>query len=189
MAANVPLTVTFSTIAALTVVPWLAYTLIGRRVEKDGGEDPERQEGVPSWLKRGYRAAVEPFLGARRWRWLLLGGILVLLVLSLALPMMRLVPLKMLPFDNKNELQLVLDLPEGSTLEATDRMVRAFEAYLRNVPEVTSFVSYVGNPSPMDFNGMVRHYYLRNQPHLADIRINLVGKNQRDMQSHTLALR
>jgi len=189
MAANVPLTVIFSTLAALTVVPWLAHTLIRRRVEKDGAEDLKGEDVVPSWLKRGYRATVEPFLGARRWRWALLGGILILLVLSLALPMLRLVPLKMLPFDNKNELQLVLDLPEGSTLETTDRMVRAFEDYLRNIPEVTSFVSYVGHPSPMDFNGMVRHYYLREQPHLADIRINLVGKNERHMQSHALGLR
>lgn len=189
MAANVPLTVTFSTLAALTVVPWLAYTLIRRRVENDGGDSLEGQEVVPSWLKRSYRVTVEPFLAARRWRWVLLGGILALLVLSLALPLLRLVPLKMLPFDNKNELQLVLDLPEGSTLEASDRMVRAFETYLRSVPEVTSFVSYVGRPSPMDFNGMVRHYYLREQPHLADIRINLVGKNERRMQSHALALR
>ncbi len=189
MAANVPLTVTFSTLAALTVVPWLSYTLIRRRMKKNDGEDPDGQDSVPSWLKRGYRAVVEPFLGAGHWRWMLMGAILVLLVLSLALPMLRLVPLKMLPFDNKNELQLVLDLPEGSTLEATDRMVRAFQDYLRSVPEVTSFVSYVGRPSPMDFNGMVRHYYLREQPHLADIRINLVGKDERRMQSHALGLR
>jgi len=189
MAANVPLTVIFSTLAALTVVPWLAYTLISRRVEKAGAENLEGQDVVPSWLKRGYRMTMEPFLGARRWRWMLLGGILLLLILSLALPMLRLVPLKMLPFDNKNELQLVLDQPEGSTLEGTDRMVRAFEDYLRSVPEVTNFVSYVGQPSPMDFNGMVRHYYLRDQPHLADIRINLVGKNERRMQSHALGLR
>jgi multidrug efflux pump subunit AcrB len=154
-----------------------------------GGGRRRCRSGPPEWLKHGYRLTVEPFLNARRWRWLLLGGILVLLVLSLALPMLRMVPLKVLPFDNKNELQLVLDLPEGSTLEGTDRMVRAFEAYLRTVPEVTNFVSYVGQPSPMDFNGMVRHYYLRQQPHLADIRINLADKKDRRMQSHALALR
>ncbi|WP_305043362.1 efflux RND transporter permease subunit [Geoalkalibacter sp.] len=189
MAANVPLTVTFSTLAALTIVPWLAYKLIGGRVANLAPGEAAGQDVVPDWLRRGYAAAVTPFLGARRRRWLLVGGILLLLGASLALPLLRLVPLKMLPFDNKDELQLVLDLPEGSTLEATDRMVRDFEAYLRGVPEVTSFVSYVGSPSPMDFNGMVRHYYLREAPHLADIRINLADKNERRMQSHALALR
>lgn len=189
MAANVPLTVTFSTLAALTLVPWLAYVLIRGRVEQAGAGAPSGEDVVPGWLRRGYAAVVNPFLGARRRRWFLVGGILLLLGGSLALPLLRLVPLKMLPFDNKDELQLVLDLPEGSTLEATDRLVRDFETYLRGVPEVTSFVSYVGSPSPMDFNGMVRHYYLRQEPHLADIRINLADKRERRMQSHALALR
>ncbi|UWZ79973.1 efflux RND transporter permease subunit [Geoalkalibacter halelectricus] len=189
MAANVPLTVTFSTLAALTLVPWLAYTLIRGRVENSTAEAGDGQDVVPDWLRRGYARVVGPFLGARLWRWALVGGILLLLALALALPLLRLVPLKMLPFDNKNELQLVLDLPEGATLEATDRMVRDFEDFLRGVPEVTNFVSYVGTPSPMDFNGMVRHYYLRGEPHLADIRINLADKSERRMQSHALALR
>ncbi len=190
MAANVPLTVTFSTLASLTVVPWLCYHLIRRRLEKSEGTESEPgQDVVPDWIRRSYRATVEPFLGARLWRWILAAGILALLALSLSLPLLRLVPLKMLPFDNKNELQLVIDMPEGSTLEETDRTTRAFEGYLREVPEVTNFVSYVGSPSPMDFNGMVRHYYLREQPHQADIRINLADKTEREMQSHTLGLR
>ncbi|KIH76155.1 Multidrug efflux pump subunit AcrB [Geoalkalibacter ferrihydriticus] len=189
MAANVPLTVIFSTLASLTLVPWLAYTLLRRRVENAAGTQAEGEDVVPGWVRRGYERMVSPFLGARVWRWALVGGILLLLGVALALPLLRLVPLKMLPFDNKNELQLVLDLPEGSTLEATDRVVRDFEAYLRGVPEVTNFVSYVGSPSPMDFNGLVRHYYLRQEPHLADIRINLADKDKRRMQSHALALR
>ncbi|HDR46655.1 MAG TPA: efflux RND transporter permease subunit, partial [Geoalkalibacter subterraneus] len=190
MAANVPLTVTFSTLASLTVVPWLCYHLIRRRLEKSEGKGSEAgHDVVPAWIRRSYRATVEPFLGARLWRWILAAGILLLLALSLSLPLLRLVPLKMLPFDNKNELQLVIDMPEGTTLEETDRTTRAFEHYLREVPEVTSFVSYVGAPSPMDFNAMVRHYYLREQPHQADIRINLADKSKRQMQSHALGLR
>ena len=95
----------------------------------------------------------------------------------------------MLPFDNKNEFQILVDMPEGTTLERTDRTVRDLEAYLRTVPEVTNFITYSGSPSPMDFNGMVRHYYWRGQPNLADIRINLLDKDERDMQSHGIGLR
>jgi multidrug efflux pump subunit AcrB len=99
------------------------------------------------------------------------------------------VPLKLLPFDNKNEFQLVIDMPEGTTVEASDGVVRAFERYLRTVPEVTNFVSFSGQVSPMDFNGMVRHYYLRDQAHMADIRVNLAHKDVRQQQSHEIVLR
>jgi multidrug efflux pump subunit AcrB len=80
-------------------------------------------------------------------------------------------------------------MPEGTTLEGTDAVVRQFEAYLRTVPEVTHFVSYTGNASPIDFNGLVRHYYLRKGPHLADIRVNLAEKGHREQQSHAIVLR
>ena len=95
----------------------------------------------------------------------------------------------MLPFDNKNEFQLVIDMPEGTPLEATDRVVRRFEDYLRTVPEATSMVSYTGHASPMDFNGMVRHYFLRSGGHVADIRVGLVDKERRVQQSHEIVLR
>jgi multidrug efflux pump subunit AcrB len=95
----------------------------------------------------------------------------------------------MLPFDNKNEFQIVIDMPEGTPLEATDRVVRDFEHYLRTVPEVVHFVSYTGTSSPMDFNGMVRHYYLRQGGHVADIRVNLADKERRERQSHEILLR
>jgi multidrug efflux pump subunit AcrB len=94
-----------------------------------------------------------------------------------------------LPFDNKNEFQIVVDMPEGTTLETTDAVVRQFEQYLRGVPEVTNFVSTVGTASPIDFNGMVRHYYLRKGPHLADLRVNLADKTRRQQQSHAIVLR
>jgi multidrug efflux pump subunit AcrB len=116
-------------------------------------------------------------------------AIIILLVFSMLLVVFRMVPLKMLPFDNKNELQIVIDMPEGTTLETTDAVVRDFERYLRTVSEVTNYTSYVGIPSPMDFNAMVRHYYLRKGPHQADIRVNLALKGQREMQSHSIALR
>jgi multidrug efflux pump subunit AcrB len=97
--------------------------------------------------------------------------------------------MKMLPFDNKNEFQLVIDMPEGTTLERTDDAVRALEDYLGKVNEVTDFESYVGTASAMDFNGMVRHYYMRHGPNVADIHVNLADKGERAMQSHDIVLR
>jgi len=191
MAANVPLTVTFSTVAALTVVPWMAYLLLKNRAPKtvDTGQPQKEGADVNQKLLAIYTKAITPFLETARNRRLLLAGILVGLGLCVGLVLMRLVPLKMLPFDNKNELQLIVDMDEGTTLERTDRTLREFETFLRSVPEVTDYVTYAGKPSPMDFNGMVRHYYWRDQPNLADIRINLADKSERSMQSHAIGLR
>lgn len=188
MAANVPLTVTFSTVAALTVVPWMAYHLLKNRtsVQTTPSSSPP---SVNPRLLAVYEKTITPFLRSARNRWLLLAGIGCGLVLCVGLVFLRLVPLKMLPFDNKNEFQLLLDMDEGTTLERTDRVVRDFETYLGTVPEVTTFVTYSGSPSPMDFNGMVRHYYWRDQPHFADIRVNLKDKDARDTQSHAIGLR
>jgi multidrug efflux pump subunit AcrB len=190
MAANVPLTVSFSTVAALTVVPWMAYLLLRNHKFK---KPLPKESGVGTKsgtrLQRWYGAIITPFLNRARNRWLLLFAILAGLGLCAGLVLMRMVPLKMLPFDNKNEFQILVDMPEGTTLERTDRAVRDFEAYLRTVPEVTDFVTYAGTPSPMDFNGMVRHYYWREQPNLADIRVNLKDKSERSMQSHAIGLR
>ena len=193
MAANVPLTVTFSTLWALTVVPWLSYRLLkGRAPSAPGkkGKAPAPPKDVtPPGLKRVYGAVVEPFLEHRSLRWALAGAMVLALIASMALVVLRQVPVKMLPFDNKNEFQLILDLPEGTTLETTDRAVRALERYLAGVPEVVNFTSCAGGSSPMDFNGMVRHYYLRQGGHVADIRVNLVPKDQREQQSHEIILR
>ncbi|MCJ7595825.1 MAG: efflux RND transporter permease subunit [Desulfobacterales bacterium] len=190
MAANVPLTVGFSTVCALTVVPWLSYILL-RRLGKGPQENgkPEIREATPAWIKGGYRSILSPFLESRALRIFLMMVVLLLLGGSMGLALYRHVPLKMLPFDNKNEFQIVIDMQEGTPLEATDRVARSFEAYLKEVPEVTHFVSYVGNASPMDFNGMVRHYYLREGGNLADIRVNLADKKMRQQQSHEILLR
>jgi multidrug efflux pump subunit AcrB len=115
--------------------------------------------------------------------------VVLLLIGSAALALLRYVPLKMLPFDNKNEFQIVLDFDEGATLEGTDRALRDFEEFLRGVPEVTDFVTFAGTASPMDFNGLVRHYYLRSGPEQADIRVNLAPKADRAQQSHAIVLR
>ncbi len=189
MAANVPLTVIFSTLCAVTIVPWLTYQLLKRKGRGGDLSEEQGKDVIPGWIRSAYRGVVAPFLDHRALRWGLTGLILLLMGFSISLVLFRHVPLKMLPFDNKNEFQIVLDMPEGTPLEATDRMVRDFEDFLRGVPEVTDFVSYVGTASPMDFNGMVRHYYLRRSGHLADIRVNLLSKQRRVQQSHEIVLR
>jgi multidrug efflux pump subunit AcrB len=192
MAANVPITVIFSTFCALTIVPWLSHALLKNvRARKAAPEQvgTDSQAARRNLIDRVYRAIVGPFLRSRLNRWLLLAVILFLLALPLGLILTRLVPLKMLPFDNKNEFQIVLDMPEGTTLEATDAVVRAFENYLQTVPEVTDYTTFSGQAAPIDFNGLVRHYYLRQGSHLAELRVNLLSKDQRRQQSHAIVLR
>ncbi|MFO8083363.1 MAG: efflux RND transporter permease subunit [Desulfobacterales bacterium] len=189
MSANVPLTVIFSTLCALTIVPWMTYLLL-RNHPAVGKENTDNQdEKIPSWIFRVYEKTVSPFLSSRTMRYLLLVVILLLLAFSASLVLFRQVPLKMLPFDNKNEFQVVIDMPEGTTLETTDAVVRSFEDYLRQVAEVDHLVSYVGTHSPIDFNGMVRRYYLRGEPHHAEIRVYLAHKDSRAQQSHEIVLR
>ncbi len=191
MAINVPLAVTFSTVNAVVIVPWLCYHLLRKlgRGQARGQHSPVPGDTVPSWVRNGYERTLSPFLASPSLSLLLIGGVILLLLASVSLPAFRLVPLKMLPFDNKDEFQLVVDMKEGTTLETTDRAVRALEDHLRKVPEVTTFVSYVGTASPMDFNGLVRQYYLREGSHLADIRVNLASREKREQQSHDIVLR
>jgi multidrug efflux pump subunit AcrB len=188
MASNVPVTVIFSTFCALTIVPWLTFKLLQgiRRTRNQTAEDDLKAGGL---IEKLYRSVVAPFLESRAKRLLLLMLVMVLLGFAALLALFRMVPLKMLPFDNKNEFQIVVDMPEGTTLETTDGVVRHFEDYLRAVAEVTHIVSYVGYASPIDFNGLVRHYYLRRGGHLADIRVILADKSRRSQQSHAIVLR
>jgi len=189
MSVNVPLTVIFSTLCALTIVPWMTYALLKNHPVPEEPSSQGEKKGPPTWIFQTYRKIVAPFLESRLMRYLLLIGIVVLMAFSVSLVFFRAVPLKMLPFDNKNEFQVVIDMPEGTTLESTDAVAREFENYLRQVSEVTNFTTYVGTVSPMDFNGMVRHYYLRQGPHLADIRVDLALKKEREQQSHAIVLR
>ena len=191
MAANVPVTVIFSTLCALTIVPWFTYLLLKNKASAVPSAPEGKHTADPglSLIDTIYRTVVGPFLTSRIRRYALLALILILLAVPAFLVTGRLVPLKMLPFDNKNEFQLMVDMPEGTTLETTDKVIRHLEDYLFEVPEVTSFVSYVGQSSPIDFNGLVRHYYLRRGSHLADIRVNLADKSRRRQQSHEIVLR
>jgi len=200
MALNVPVTMIMSMVVAFTITPWLAYHMLKRRYTRnsdeaatgrnDDGSDPHDLDAVKqSRLYRFFYPLMAPLLKSRlrAWLFLLIIGLLTLGAMGLAAT--RSVPLKMLPFDNKNELLLVLDFDEGTTLERSDAAVRDFESYLAGVPEVADYTSYVGVASPMDFNGLVRHYYLRQGDNVAELRINMAGKKNRQLQSHAIGLR
>ncbi len=197
MALNVPVAMLMSMAVAFTITPWLAYHVLkGRHAS---GSGPEPKAGVEAGaddlesvrrtaLWRFFYPLMAPLLKTRRRAWAFVLAMGLLTVGAMGLATLRAVPLKMLPFDNKNELLLVLDLDEGTTLERTDAAVRDFERYLTGVPEVADVTSYVGIASPMDFNGMVRHYYLRRGGNVAEVRVNLVEKKSRRMQSHAIGL-
>ncbi len=186
MAFNVPIAMLMSLLIAFSVTPWASYRLL----KKDYGKD----HGKPFELKksRGYRiykSILAPIiLTPARCRWFL-AAIVIAFIAASMLAVTRAVPLKLLPFDNKNELQLIIDMPRGSTLEQTDQVAAALGRYLSTVNEITDYQSYIGLASPMDFNGLVRHYYLRKGSYVGDIRINLVDKEARVHQSHEIALR
>ncbi len=185
MSVNVPLAIVFSTICALTIVPWLSYLLLKNK----GGQAETPGEATSSFLFRMYRWVVNPFLGSAFLRWGLFVVVFFLFIGAACLALFGYVPLKMLPYDNKNEFQIVVDMDEGTTLERTAAATYALADYLRTVPEVTNYSVFVGTSSPMDFNGLVRHYYLREAANVADIRVNLVHRDYRDQQSHAIALR
>ncbi|MFP4586486.1 MAG: efflux RND transporter permease subunit, partial [Desulfohalobiaceae bacterium] len=187
MAATVPLTVIFSTLCAMTLVPHLCNLLL-RRSSREQAQGSGLQHGVPGWVLRGYRKLMLPFLRFKTMRLGLFLGVFVLLLLAASLALFRLVPLKMLPFDNKDEFQVVVDLPEGSTLESTDAVLRDMEAYLTQVPQVTDVSSFAGTASPMDFNSLVRQYYARSGEHQGEVRVNLLPKDEREVPSHSLVL-
>ncbi|MEZ6131896.1 MAG: efflux RND transporter permease subunit [Planctomycetaceae bacterium] len=187
MALNVPLTVSVSTLVAFVLTPWLA--MVALRKLMDNPEAGDEFDVTRRPLYRFFRWLLVPMLNHRWLSWLVLVGTGLLLIAALIIPAMRLVPLKMLPYDNKNEFQIVVDLPEDATLERTDAVARELGRYLSAEAEVRDYQVIVGTASPMDFNGMVRHYFLRQSPNVADIRVNLVSKDIRAQQSHEMILR
>jgi multidrug efflux pump subunit AcrB len=187
MALNVPLTVTISTVVAFVLTPWMAMVALRRLIERPASEEPYDLTRRP--IYKLAKAVLGPIVDRRAVAWLVLAGVAALLAAAIALPVFRAVPLKMLPYDNKNEFQIVIDMPEGTTLDRTDAVARELGAHLAGEAEVRDYEVYVGQASPMDFNGMVRHYFLREGPNVADIRVNLAPKEKRDQQSHEILLR
>ncbi len=182
MAFNVPMSVISSTLVAFLVTPWLASKLIK---PKPITQSTENEQGFSQF----YRRMLTPLLESRAKGKVTLWLVLILFIAAAMLPVMRLVPLKLLPFDNKNEIQVIVDMPEGTTLEQTAAMTKKVSHIVQQFPEVKTIANYVGNSSPIDFNGMVRQYYFRQMPNTADMRIVLVDKSKREHQSHGIVLR
>ena len=189
----------FSILIAFTVTPWAAIRLLRRHqpVRVPSGDGPaapldphEEAEPAPSdWFTRLYYRVMGPLLDRARWRWAFLIGIVGLLLLAVGFVLTGAVTIKMLPFDNKSEFQIVLNTPEGTTLEQTTRIATEMTAALRGEPEVRDYQIYAGTSAPFHFNGRVRNSFLRRGPNVADIQVNLVGKSERSDQSHAIARR
>jgi len=173
----------FSLLVAFIVTPWASLRLLKRDSGHDHSHDRE------GWTTRGYRRVMGALIHDRRWRYTFLFGVALLLVGALSLVALKLVRVKMLPFDNKSEFQVIVDMPEGTTLEGTAAVTREIGDYIRTVTEVTDYQMYVGTASPYNFNGLVRHYFLRRGANVADIQVNLLPKGQRSAQSHDIAKR
>src|SRR5574338_96436 len=171
---------------AFIVTPYLALRLLRGHVASAGagghGASPETR------FRRRYARLMGALMSDGRRRLVFYGGVGVLLLASVALVGLRLVSVKMLPFDNKSEFQVVLDLPEGATLETSAALGAEVAAYLRTVPEVRSTEVYAGTAAPFNFNGLVRHYFLRRGSNVADVQVNLLPKGDRSRQSHAIAL-
>ena len=181
MAFNVPVSVMASTLVAFLVTPWLASRILK---PADAWRDEEHVG-----LLHHYSRLLSPILNNRRRAHLVLWTVLGLFVITASLPVFRLVPLKLLPYDNKNEIQIVIDMPEGSSLETTAALAKDVSNLASQLPEIQAIAAFVGIASPIDFNGMVRRYYQRNGPNVADLRITLVDKADREHQSHAVVLR
>jgi multidrug efflux pump subunit AcrB len=171
----------FSLAAAFLVTPWAAARLL-----RTGGDHAQATEGAATRL---YRRAMTVLISDRRARLAFLGGVSLLLLASMALVPLNLVTVKMLPFDNKSEFQVIVDMPEGTALEQTARVSAELAHAVLDDPSVVNVQSYVGVSSPYNFNGLVRHYFLRRAPHLADLQVNLLPKDERNEQSHDIAKR
>ena len=175
----------FSLIVAFIVTPWASNRLL-----KPGGGHGHGHDGdAEDWATRLYRNVMDHLLHNPTWRWSFLIGVALLLLAACAMVGVGLVKVKMLPFDNKSEFQVILNMPERATLE--DTAAAAFEMgdYLATVNEVTDYQIHVGTSGPFNFNGLVRHYYMRQAPYQADIQVNLAGKGHRKEQSHEIAKR
>ncbi len=187
---NASLGMLISLAVAFVFTPWLTLKMLEAHSSTHGAAqevqpEPEQTRSL-EFVTRIYQPFLEGRRGRNNRRWLLV-VILLLIALSLMLVAGRLVILKMLPFDNKSEFQVVLDMPEGTSLEQTTRVLHDVGQYLADVPEVRDYQVYAGTAAPISFNGLVRQYYLREDDHLGDIQVNLVEKDERERKSHEIA--
>ena len=174
----------FSLIVAFVVSPWSALRLLHHYADR-AGEEHEKE----GWTTKLYRRIMNPLLESASRQWIFLGSVVVMLLLACSLVAFKLVKVKMLPFDNKSEFQVIVDMPDGTTLEQTTRVSQELGQYLGQQPEVVNYQIYAGTSGPYNFNGLVRHYFLRRGANQADIQVNLLGRKERKTQSHEIAKR
>jgi len=173
-----------SLFVALTVTPYLGYHLLQEKEE----QEHKHEEGMEtSWIYKVYNKLERPLLESNSKRRILLAVTVVLLFGSVLMFFTKSVVVKMLPFDNKNEFQVVIDMPEGTTLERTTAVTKEIAQYLSTKPEVVNYQNYIGTSAPITFNGLVRHYDMRGGSNMADIQVNLLHKEDRALQSHDIA--
>jgi len=184
MPIGASLAMVFSLLVALIATPWLSFRLL----KSEDGHHEEYDITKTGYYKL-FNTILSPFIESSFKRWIAFGVVGLMLAGAIALVPMKAVQMKMLPFDNKNEFQVILDMPEGTSLEQTSKVAKEISAWLKTVPEVTSYQYYVGTNAPINFNGLVRHYYLRQKANMADIQVNLVHKGERKAQSHDIAKR
>lgn len=191
MPIGASIAMTFSLIIALTLTPYFGYLFL-RHKDKKGKKEGKKKEEKDSDLRetkmyRLYARTITPFLENRKYRWGFMITLTVILLATFSLFYTKAVPVKMLPFDNKNEFQVVIDMPEGTTLERTAAVTKELAVYLSRNEKVTNYQTYVGTSAPISFNGLVRHYDMRMGDNIADIQVNLIGKGERSEQSHDIA--
>ncbi len=174
-----------SLFVALTITPYLGYLFLREKHKRD--EDQAIRDIQDTFIYKMYERFERPLIEHKKKRWLFLGITFVFLMAAIGMFFTKSVAVKMLPFDNKNEFQVVIDMPEGATLERTSIVAKEIATYLRKRPEVVSYQTYVGTSAPITFNGLVRHYDLRRGSNVADIQVNLVDKHERSQQSHGIA--
>ncbi len=182
MPIGASLAMIFSLLVALIATPWLSFRLL----KTEEGHHEEYDITKTGYYKL-FNTILSPFIESSFKRWIAFGVVGLMLVGAIALVPLKAVQMKMLPFDNKNEFQVIVDMPEGTALEQTARVTKEISAYLKTVPEVRSYQYYVGTNAPINFNGLVRHYYLRQAKNMGDIQVNLVPKDERKAQSHDIA--
>jgi len=175
-----------SLLIAFIISPWLSYIVLKGTKHDDRGEKENKILGA---LNRIYEKNLMGLLESSKKRLAFMGFVLLLLGAAFLLVPLKLVTMKMLPFDNKSELQVIIDMPEGTTLEKSAALSSEMGEYLKTVPEVTNYQVYAGTAAPFNFNGLVRHYFLRSGSNVADIQVNFVPKDERKAQSHDIAKR
>jgi multidrug efflux pump subunit AcrB len=183
MPIGASLAMIFSLLVALIITPYLAYRLL--KFEEDHEEKPFKLEDTT--IYKIYNTSVRPFLDSKVKAFTFLGITTVLMLASMSLFYFKMVAVKMLPFDNKNEFQVIVDMPEGTTLERTAMVTREVAYYLSEQDYVLNYQTYAGTAAPINFNGLVRHYDLRRGSNVADIQVNITPKEDRDVQSHPIA--